>query len=130
MFSFKVGPLRALPLRLSLPLFVAVPCIGVASPVRADAPVVGVQAWTRSSQTVVRVRPSSLTPPVAKVPSKTPLYVWGRFENWYRVETHDHIFGWVQLQHINSPNLAKVKVISHFKAKQASDKGSNQTMYG
>ncbi|BCM90008.1 gamma-DL-glutamyl hydrolase [Abditibacteriota bacterium] len=130
MFSFKVGPLRALPLRLSLPLFVAVPCIGVASPARADAPVVGVQAWTSGSQTFVRVRPSPLTPPVAKVASNTPLYVWGRFNDWYRVETHDHIFGWVHRQYIKSPRLYKVKVISHFKAKQASDKGSSQTMYG
>ncbi len=130
MLSFKVGPLRALSLRLSLPLFAVVPFIGVASPVRADAPVVGVQAWTSGSQTFVRVRPSALTPPVAKIPANTPLYVWGRFNDWYRVETHDHLFGWVHRQYLKSPRLYKVKVISHFKAKQASDKGSSQTLYG
>ena len=118
-----------------LPLLVFAPCVAFVSvaaiqPVQADAPVVGVSAWTTGSQTFLRVRPSALTPPVAKVPSNTKLYVWGRFNEWYRVETHDHFFGWVHKEYIRSPRLWKVKVISHFKAKQASDQGSNQTLYG
>ncbi len=129
MFFFKVRP------RFALPLLVFAPCVALVSvasiqPVRADAPVVGVRGWTTGSQTFVRVRPSALTPPVAKVPSNTPLFVWGRFNEWYRVETHDHFFGWVHKEYIRSPRLWKVKVISHFKAKQASDQGSNQTLYG
>lgn len=130
MLSLTVGPLLACRLRVALPLLVVTPCVALAAPVHADAPVVGVHAWTKGPRTSVYVRPSNLTPAVAKVGPNTPLYVWGRFNNWYRVETHDHVFGWVHRQYVNSPGLAKVKVLSHFKAKQGSDQGSKQTMYG
>lgn len=116
-----------------------VPCAGVllllpllVSPVvaRADESLVGVPGWTSGSQTFIRARPSALTPPVAKVPTRTPVYVWGRYEDWYRVETKDHIFGWVHKNYIDARRLRKVKTISHFKAKEASDKSSSQTMFG
>jgi len=97
---------------------------------RADAPLVGVPGRTSGSQTFVRVRPSALTPPVAKVPSGTPVYVWGRYQDWYRVETKDHLFGWVHKKYIDARHLRKVREISHFKAKEASDKGSRQTLFG
>ena len=117
-------------LRLALPLLVALPIVALSSSVRADAPVVGVRARTTGSQTFVRVRPSASTPPVAKVPGGTALYVWGRFNDWYRVETHDHVFGWVHKQYIQSRHGWKVKELSHFKAIQASEKSATQTMYG
>lgn len=97
---------------------------------RADAPLVGVPGRTSGSQTFLRVRPSALTPPVAKVPSGTSVYVWGRYQDWYRVETKDHLFGWVHKKYIDARHLRKVREISHFKAKQASDKGSHQTLFG
>ncbi len=97
---------------------------------RADGALVGVPGWTSGSQTFIRARPSALTPPVAKVPTRTPVYVWGRYEDWYRVETKDHIFGWVHKDYIDARRLRKVRPISHFKAKEASDKTSNQTMFG
>lgn len=97
---------------------------------RADAPLVGVPGRTSGSQTFLRVRPSALTPPVAKVPSGTRVYVWGRYQDWYRVETKDHVFGWVHKKYIDARHLRKVREISHFKAKQASDKGSRQTLFG
>ena len=96
----------------------------------ADGPMVGVPGWTSGSQTFIRARPSALTPPVAKVPTRTPVYVWGRFEDWYRVETKDHIFGWIHKNYIDARRLSKIKTLSHAKAKEASDKGSSQTMYG
>ena len=117
-------------LRLALPLLVAVPGVALVMPARADAPVVGVRARTTGSQTFVRVRPSALTPPVAKVPGGTSLYVWGRFHDWYRVETHDHVFGWVHKQYIQARHGWKVRELSHFKAVQASEKSATQTLYG
>lgn len=134
MFFFQVRPfacaLRLGAARFALPLAAVVPLLAISSSALADAPVVGVRGWTTGSQTFVRVRPSALTPPVAKLPTNTQLYVWGRFNDWYRVETHDHLFGWVHKQYIKSPRLWKVKVISHFKAKQASDQSATQTLYG
>ena len=124
MFFFKIR------LRVALPLLLAVPSVALSRPVRADAPVVGVRARTTGSQTFVRVRPSALTPPVAKVPDGTPVFVWGRFNDWYRVETHDHIFGWVHKEYIRAPHGWKVKELSHFKAIQASEQSANQTLYG
>jgi len=97
---------------------------------RADAPLVGVPGRTSGSQTFLRVRPSALTPPVAKVPAGTPVYVWGRYQDWYRVETKGHVFGWVHKKYIDARHLRKVREVSHFKAKEASDKGSRQTLFG
>jgi cell wall-associated NlpC family hydrolase len=91
---------------------------------------VGVQAWTSGSQTFIRARPGASVPPVAKVARHTPLYVWGKYNGWYRVETHDHIFGWVFNPYLNSPDLAKVREMPRSKAQIASDRTANQTMYG
>lgn len=91
---------------------------------------VGVQAWTSGSQTFIRARPGATVPPVAKVARHTPLYVWGKYNGWYRVETHDHIFGWVFNDYINSPDLNKVRDMPHSKARLASERTENQIMYG
>lgn len=101
----------------------------MAAPVLA-APANGVQAWTSGSQTYLRARPAQTTPIVAKVAKHTPLFVWGKFNGWYRVETHDHVFGWVHYELINSPELGKVKELSHARAIKASERNGNQTMYG
>jgi cell wall-associated NlpC family hydrolase len=91
---------------------------------------VGVRAWTSGSSTYIRARPGATVPPVAKVARHTPLYVWGKYNGWYRVETHDHIFGWVFNEYINSPDLVKVSEMPRTKAKSASNRTANQVMYG
>jgi len=127
MFSSKI-PFAA----LCAGTLLFLPALSGARPagVRADAPLVGVPGRTSGSETFLRVRPSALTPPVAKVPSGTKVYVWGKYQDWYRVETKDHLFGWVHKKYIDARHLRKVREISHFKAKEASDKSSRQTLFG
>ena len=115
---------------LALPVTAAVPVIAFAVPVLAAPAAIGVPAWTSGSQTYLRARPSQNTPIVAKVAKHTPLYVWGKFDGWYRVETHDHIFGWVHYELLNAPNLDKVRELSHSRAIKASQRNGNQTLYG
>ncbi|HVF10295.1 MAG TPA: C40 family peptidase [Abditibacteriaceae bacterium] len=67
---------------------------------------------------------------MAKVPRHTKLMVWGTYDGWYRVETPDHIFGWVYHPYINAPARARLSELSHRKAKVASDRAAHQTMYG
>lgn len=102
------------------------PSMAHAKPFRA----VGVKAWTSGSETFIRARPSAEVPPVAKVKRHTPLYVWGKYNGWYRVETHDHIFGWVFNQYIEAPKNYKVRAMPASKARLASDRTAGQTMYG
>ncbi len=90
----------------------------------------GAWAWTTESQTYLRVRPSAKTPVVAKVPQRTKMFVWGKFNGWYRVETIDHNFGWVYHDELNCPKAHKIKQLSHAKAKLASAKSGHQTLYG
>ncbi len=90
----------------------------------------GVWAWTSGSHTYIRARPGIQTPPIAKVPRHTKLMVWGKFDGWFRVETTDHKFGWIHNELVNSAALAKVEDMSHSEARQASNKTSNQMMYG
>lgn len=92
--------------------------------------VVGVPGWTSGSNTYLRVRPGTATPPVAKVPRHTRLYVWGTFNGWYRVETHDGKFGWIYHDYLSVPEAHKLKELSHRKAKAASDRTGHQTLYG
>ncbi|PQV65104.1 Cell wall-associated hydrolase, NlpC family [Abditibacterium utsteinense] len=91
---------------------------------------VGVKAWTSGSQTFIRARPSAEVPPVAKVGRHTPLYVWGKYNGWYRVETHDHIFGWVFNQYIETPKADKVRAMPQSKARLASNRTAGQKLYG
>jgi cell wall-associated NlpC family hydrolase len=91
---------------------------------------VGVKAWTSGSQTYIRARPGANVPPVAKVPRHTQLFVWGKYNGWYRVETHDHIFGWVFNEYLNSPGIEKVPELAPATAKLASNRTANQVMYG
>lgn len=98
--------------------------------VQAKEKVVGVRAWTSGSQTYIRIRPDVSTPPVAKVPAHTELFVWGKKNGWYRVETPDHTFGWVYFDYIKSPDIKKVRELSNAKAAAASARTAHQTMYG
>ncbi len=91
---------------------------------------VGVRAWTSGSQTYIRARPGTNVPVVAKVARHMPLYVWGKYNGWYRVETHDHIFGWVYNPYLNGPGLDKVREMPRSKARLASDRTANQIMFG
>jgi cell wall-associated NlpC family hydrolase len=90
----------------------------------------GAWGWTTGSQTYLRVRPSAMTPAVAKVPKRTRMFIWGTYNGWYRVETSDHIFGWVYYSYINCPKSEKLAELSNRKAKVASDRSARQTMYG
>lgn len=90
----------------------------------------GVWGWTSGTQTYLRARPGTLTPPIAKVPRHTKLFVWGKFDGWYRVETPDHKFGWVFHSYIRSADESKIRELSHRKARLASNRTANQTMYG
>ena len=103
-----------------------------ARPPKAARPfkAVGVKAWTSGSQTFIRARPGAAVPPVAKVARHTPLFVWGKYNGWYRVETHDHIFGWVFNPYLSSPDLVKVREMPRAKAQVASNRTAHQTMYG
>lgn len=102
-----------------------------ANPVAARTrKIVGVPGWTSGSQTYLRARPGEDTPAVAKVPRHTKVYVWGTFQGWYRVETPDHTFGWVHNSVLNAPEAQKLAELSHRKARLASDRTSDQQMYG
>ena len=90
----------------------------------------GVWAWTSGSQTYIRARPSATTPPIAKVARHTKLFVWGKFDGWYRVETTDHKFGWIFNTYLHPTSEDKIAELSHRKAKLASDRTEDQTMYG
>ncbi len=92
--------------------------------------IVGVPGWTNGSQTYLRSRPGEQTPAVAKVPRHTKVYVWGTFDGWYRVETPDHVFGWVHNRLLNAPNAEKLIELSHRKAILASDRMAHQKAYG
>ena len=90
----------------------------------------GVRAWTRGRQTAIRARPTTEMPVVAKVGRHMPLFVWGKYNGWYRVETHDHIFGWVDHAYLSGPELDQVREMSEANAKQASERTSDQIMFG
>ena len=96
----------------------------------APKPSTGTRAWTSGPQTTIRVRPDNNTPCVAKVGRQMPVWVWGKYQGWYRVETHDHIFGWVSHQNLNLANDRKVENFSTFKANLASNRTGNQVMFG
>lgn len=113
----------AIPLVLSLALTLA-------PAVPASARPHGVQGWTTGSMTFIRVRPGALVPPVAKVPRATRLFVWGTFDGWYRVETPDHIFGWVYHDYIHAPGGERLAEMSHQAASQACRKDEQQRLYG
>ena len=126
---------RAARLRVSKPVLAALPIVGavpfLAAPaVAAPAKLVGVQAWTNVSQTYIRVRPDQSTPIVAKVAAHTPLYVWGKYNGWYRVQTQDDIFGWVSYKLLNSNNLGKVKELSAGAVETAAKRSAGITMWG
>jgi cell wall-associated NlpC family hydrolase len=114
----------------SLALFGVLCLASAPHAVAAPKKLVGVQAWTSGSTTSIRVRPTNDTPVVAKVSRHMPLYVWGKYNGWYRVETHDHLFGWVQHPYIKSPNLHKVVAMSAAKANEASKRTDNQVVFG
>jgi cell wall-associated NlpC family hydrolase len=97
---------------------------------QAQPKLTGVWGWTTGSQTYLRVRPGAQTPPVAKVPRRTKLFVWGKYNGWYRVETTDNKFGWVYHSYINAPESEKLAELSHQKARLASNRTSDQTLYG
>ena len=126
---------RASRLRVAKPVLTALPVLGavpiLAAPaLAAPAKLIGVQAWTSGSQTYIRVRPNASTPIVAKVAKHTPLYVWGKYNGWYRVQTHDDIFGWVHYELIKSPNLGKVKELSAGAVERAAKRSADITMWG
>jgi cell wall-associated NlpC family hydrolase len=97
---------------------------------RAQPKLNGVWGWTTGSQTYLRVRPGAQTPPVAKVPRRSKLFVWGKYNGWYRVETTDNKFGWVYHSYINAPQSEKLAELSHKKARLASNRTSGQVLYG
>jgi cell wall-associated NlpC family hydrolase len=99
--------------------------------VRKDQKVTsGTYGWTSASQTKLHVRPSALTPYVAQVARQTRVFVWGKFDGWYRVETSDHVFGWVYNKYLSVPDSGKVALLSHAKTQQACERSHNRTMYG
>ena len=104
---------------------------GAISPSQAkEKKLVGVPGWTSGTQTYLRARPSAEMPAVAKVPRHTRLYVWGKFDGWYRVETPDGKFGWVFHPYVNAPSIEKVAELSHRKARAASNRTASQELYG
>ncbi len=126
---------RAARLRVSKPVLAALPFLGavpiLAAPaLAAPTKLVGVQAWTNGSQTYIRVRPDQSTPILAKVADHTPVYVWGKYQGWYRVQTQDDIFGWVHYELINSPNIGKVKELSPAAVERAAKRSADITMWG
>ena len=112
------------PVLAALPLAIAVPVLA------APAKLTGVQAWTSGAQTYIRVRPDASTPIVAKVVKHTPLYVWGKYDGWYRVQTHDDIFGWVHYELLNSSGLGKVEELSSAAVERGAQRSANITMWG
>lgn len=126
---------RAARLRVAKPVLAALPVLGaipllVAPAVAAPAKLNGVQAWTNASQTYIRVRPDQSTPIVAKVATHTPLYVWGKYNGWYRVQTQDDIFGWVHHELLNSSGLGEVKELSPAAVERAAKRSADTTMWG
>lgn len=122
-------------MRVSKPVLAALPFLGavpiLAAPaLAAPTKLVGVQAWTNGSQTYIRVRPDQSTPILAKVADHTPVYVWGKYQGWYRVQTQDDIFGWVHYELINSPNIGKVKELSPAAVERAAKRSADITMWG
>ena len=103
----------------------------IAAPaVAAPGKLKGVQAWTNVSQTYIRVRPDQSTPIVAKVATHTPLYVWGKYQGWYRVQTQDDIFGWVHYKLLNSEKLGAVKELSPAAVERGARRSADTTMWG
>ncbi len=90
----------------------------------------GTYGFTNFSGTKLHVRPSALTPYVAKVSQRTRMFVWGKFDGWYRVETTDHVFGWVYNKHLNVTNAKNISPLSHAKTQQACRRSDNRLMYG
>ncbi len=124
------APLRARRVSQFLTLF-SLSAASLASSANAKPfKAVGVKAWTSGSQTFIRARPSADVPPVAKVGRHTPLYVWGKYNGWYRVETHDHKFGWVYNRYIETPKAYKVRAMPESKARLASNRTAEQKVYG
>lgn len=96
-----------------------------------SAKLTGTWGTILGSQTYIRIRPSTSTPVVAKVPRGTKLMAWGTYQGWYRVETTDHHFGWVHHNYLDVSNSSKLKELSHAKAKAACDRTDNtQVLYG
>ena len=91
---------------------------------------VGTWGRTVAASSYIRIRPGTQTPVVAKVPRGVQIMVWGTFDGWYRVETTDHKFGWMRHDTVTVPRAQKLKELSHAKAKTASDRTRNQTLYG
>ena len=90
----------------------------------------GAPAWTRGSQTYLRAGYSTETPIVAKVARGTKVFVWGKYNGWYRVETSDHKFGWVHYELLNCPKSDKVAYLAPSKARVASARSAHQKLYG
>ena len=90
----------------------------------------GAPAWTRGSQTYLRAGYSTETPVVAKVAHGTKLFVWGKYNGWYRVETSDHKFGWVRNELLNCPKTDKIAYLKPAKARVASARSARQHLYG
>ncbi len=131
-FSLRSRTARLLatrPFLAALPLAGVVPILTVPA-LAAPANLTGVQAWTSGSQTYIRVRPNASTPIVAKVVKHTPLYVWGKYNGWYRVQTHDDIYGWVHYELLNSKGLGKVKDLTPEAVERAADRSADITMWG
>lgn len=89
---------------------------------------VGVPGWTSGSQTYLRSRPGDKAAPVTKVPRRTKVYVWGTFQGWYRVETSDHVFGWVHHSVLQAPDAQKLSELSHRRAILASNRSVPQAI--
>ena len=113
----------------SLPALGALPLLAAPAAAR-PAKLTGVQAWTSGEQTYIRVRPSQNVPILAKVAKHTPLYVWGKYNGWYRVQTHDDIFGWVHYELLNSSALGKVKELSPATVAVSAKRSADTTMWG
>ena len=90
----------------------------------------GAPAWTRGSQTYLRAGYSTETPVVAKVAHGTQVFVWGKYNGWYRVETSDHKFGWVRHELLNCPKSDKIAYLAPSKARIASARSAHQKLYG
>lgn len=90
----------------------------------------GAPAWTLGSQTYLRAGYSTDTPVVAKVAHGTKVFVWGKYNGWYRVETSDHKFAWVHHELLNCPKSDKVAYLAPSKARVASARSARQRLYG
>ena len=89
----------------------------------------GVWGWTTGNpHTYVRARPDFSAPPVGKLPLRTPVMLWGKFGPWYRVETSEHVFGWIDAQYVVSRDLYMVATLSKWKADEASDRAAGLSL--